>query len=206
MAEAVHYAHGRGIIHRDLKPANIMLDAAGRPRVMDFGMAKILRRVGRRRVSSTQQGTILGTPAYMPPEQAGETGRARAVQRRLLPGRHPVRAADRQAAVRRGHFLGHAAEGALGRAAAAGASLRPEVPEALERVCLSACTSAPPTATPRRVALAEALAPLPGAAPAGSRRSARAAPRSLFCARHGRSDPAGRAPRVLGRSRNATSS
>ena len=74
MAEAVHYAHEKGIIHRDLKPANVMIDAAGRPRVMDFGMAKILRRSGLAGVSSTEQGTILGTPSYMPPEQAGGGG------------------------------------------------------------------------------------------------------------------------------------
>ncbi len=73
VAEAVHYAHGKGIIHRDLKPANIMIDAAGAPRVMDFGMAKILRQSGNSGLSSTQQGTILGTPAYMPPEQAGDS-------------------------------------------------------------------------------------------------------------------------------------
>jgi serine/threonine protein kinase len=71
ICEAVHYAHGQGIIHRDLKPANIMLDEADRPRVMDFGMAKLLRRSGHRGITTTTDGVVLGTPGYMPPEQAG---------------------------------------------------------------------------------------------------------------------------------------
>jgi predicted Ser/Thr protein kinase len=66
IAEAVHYAHQQGVIHRDLKPANILLDKSGRPRVTDFGLAK--RVSGTSHVTTT--GQILGTPSYMPPEQA----------------------------------------------------------------------------------------------------------------------------------------
>ena len=64
VAEAVESAHGRGIVHRDLKPANIMLGADGRPRVVDFGVA---RRDGDSTL--TQAGVAVGTPAYMSPEQ-----------------------------------------------------------------------------------------------------------------------------------------
>lgn len=65
-ALGVHYAHERGVIHRDLKPANIMIDLEGRVFVMDFGLAKLVGGEG----SATVSGAILGTPAFMPPEQA----------------------------------------------------------------------------------------------------------------------------------------
>ncbi|MBI2899653.1 MAG: protein kinase [Planctomycetes bacterium] len=66
VARAIHYAHGEGIVHRDLKPANIMIDRDGAPRVTDFGLAKDL---GSESMLSVT-GEVLGTPAYMSPEQA----------------------------------------------------------------------------------------------------------------------------------------
>lgn len=66
VADAVYFGHERGIIHRDLKPSNILLDASGRPKVTDFGLAKDLGRDQ----EMTASGALLGTPSYMAPEQA----------------------------------------------------------------------------------------------------------------------------------------
>jgi serine/threonine protein kinase len=66
VARAIQYAHEHGVIHRDLKPANILLDQDGTPHVSDFGLAKQVESTA----SLTQSGIILGTPAYMSPEQA----------------------------------------------------------------------------------------------------------------------------------------
>jgi serine/threonine protein kinase/predicted RNA-binding Zn-ribbon protein involved in translation (DUF1610 family) len=63
---AVDYAHRLGVYHRDIKPANIIIDKAGKPWLMDFGLAKVVK-IGD---SAYVKGVIMGTPYYMPPEQA----------------------------------------------------------------------------------------------------------------------------------------
>lgn len=66
IAEAIHFAHEHGVLHRDLKPSNIMLDADRNPRITDFGLAKDMNSEDQ----LTSTGSALGTPSYMPPEQA----------------------------------------------------------------------------------------------------------------------------------------
>ena len=70
VAQALQYAHEQGVVHRDVKPSNIMLDDQGKPRLMDFGLAKF--DVGE--ITMTMEGLVLGTPAYMSPEQARGEG------------------------------------------------------------------------------------------------------------------------------------
>ena len=67
VCRAIDYAHDCGVLHRDLKPSNILIDREGHPYVSDFGLAKRIDVDG----SLTPSGAFVGTPSYMPPEQAG---------------------------------------------------------------------------------------------------------------------------------------
>jgi hypothetical protein len=95
MAEALEYAHSRGVIHRDIKPSNILLDAEGQPVLADFGIARLVQ--GEGDANLTAAGMVMGTPAYMAPEQlSGDQPDARSdvyalgvVLYQLLSGRAP---------------------------------------------------------------------------------------------------------------------
>jgi serine/threonine-protein kinase len=96
IASALDHAHAKGILHRDVKPGNVLLDAAGRPLLADFGLARSADSVS----GLTATGTVMGTPSYMAPEQAmGKPLDARADQYALaciafemLTGRVPFKA------------------------------------------------------------------------------------------------------------------
>jgi serine/threonine protein kinase len=99
LARAVQAAHQKGVIHRDLKPANVLLADDGSPKITDYGLARKLDQAGQ-----TQPGTVLGTPGYMAPEQAGGKGQQElgpacdiyalgAILYECLTGRPPFKAA-----------------------------------------------------------------------------------------------------------------
>jgi Protein kinase domain len=141
VADALEYAHGRGIIHRDLKPSNILLDLQGKPYVSDFGLAK-------RDSSDTTltpagpAGMLIGTPAYMSPEQArGEESLVDArsdvfcagiMLYELLTGSLPFRG--------RGRMLQIQIEESTPTSPR---SLNEDVPQDLENICLKALAKEP---------------------------------------------------------------
>lgn len=73
IAEALKLAHGRGILHRDIKPDNFLIDSEGRVRLADLGLARFQAVDGKKEAELTQDGTAMGTPNYMSPEQCAGT-------------------------------------------------------------------------------------------------------------------------------------
>ena len=132
VAEAVEYAHRQGVIHRDIKPSNILIDSKGRPRVTDFGLAK--------RVDSgsdlTATGQILGTPSYMPPEQAaGQINAVGPAADVYALGATALCGAHGPAAVSGGHAAGNAAAGDRARAGGPAAAQRRRCRATWKRSC-----------------------------------------------------------------------
>ncbi|HZU20156.1 MAG TPA: serine/threonine-protein kinase [Gaiellaceae bacterium] len=169
VASGLAHAHARGLVHRDLKPANILFDAEGRAKIADFGIAR-MRGSG----TLTEAGTVLGTAAYLSPEQAGggPAGPASDVYSfgvilfRLLTGRLPFVSRNAMELVR------------MHREAAPPAvtDVRRDAPPALAAVATAALAKDPSARPPDGDALLSALrgdrAPAPVLAPAGDETAA----------------------------------
>lgn len=153
VAQAVAYLHSQGVVHRDLKPSNILLDEAGQPYVTDFGLVKMLDSSSH----MTSTGVIVGTPAYMAPEQAA--GRASqvgplsdvyglgAILYELLTGRPPFHEDNPL------DTLVQVIESEPTRPRL----LNPRIPRNLEMICLRCLEKAPEERYPSAQALADDL-------------------------------------------------
>jgi WD40 repeat protein/tRNA A-37 threonylcarbamoyl transferase component Bud32/tetratricopeptide (TPR) repeat protein len=132
VADAIAYAHEHGVIHRDLKPANVLIDQNGEPRVTDFGLAKQVQGDS----DLTASGQILGTPGFMPPEQASarihdiheasDIYSLGAVLYNLVTGRPPFQADNQLDTLVQ----------VIEREPIAPRQLNPNVPHDLETICL----------------------------------------------------------------------
>jgi eukaryotic-like serine/threonine-protein kinase len=150
VARAVQYAHERKVLHRDLKPSNVLIDENDEPRITDFGLAKKLSGTS----ALTATGQLLGSPGYMPPEQAssrrGSFGphsdvySLGAVLFHLLTGRPPFQAEN----------LTDTLDQLLNREPVPPRQLNPSVPPDLETICLK-CLEKEPA---KRYATADAVA------------------------------------------------
>ena len=150
LARAAHAVHERAVVHRDLTPNNVLLGADGDPKIVDFGLAKLV--VGG--ADQTESGDILGTPSYMAPEQAGgrskEVGPAAdvyalgAILYEMLTGRPPFKAETPLETLLQ----------VVNHDPVAPRRLQPKLPRDLETVCLK-CLEKDPT---KRYATAQAFA------------------------------------------------
>jgi serine/threonine protein kinase len=174
VADAIAYAHSNAIIHRDLKPSNVLIDSAGRPRVTDFGLAKCLSEVA----GLTVAGQVLGTPAFMAPEQAlarnQEVGPPADIYALggllyfLLVGNVP--------------FDGDSAAAVLHQVAyeppTPPRQCRPEIPAELEAICLRCLAKEPANRYASAAEVAQALTPWCASSPSSTR--APASPDQLY--------------------------
>jgi CheY-like chemotaxis protein len=154
LAHSLAVAHEHGVIHRDIKPQNLLLDAAGVLKVMDFGVARLAERT----TSVTEAGLVLGTPAYMPPEQLmaeqvdarSDLYAAGVVLYECLTGQPPFQGATVMSLVAK----------LLTQEAEPPESLNSEVPPALSALVLRLLAKKPEDRVQTAAELVELLAPL----------------------------------------------
>ncbi len=158
IVEAVAAAHAHGVVHRDLKPSNVLIDDTGAPRVVDFGLARSTEPEPDSGALQTGTGEILGTPAYMSPEQAsaggipvgpaGDQYALGTILFEMLTGRLPFEGETAWAVI-----AAKAREEAVSRPGL----WAPDVPPDLEAACLRALERDPGRRYPSTGALAEDL-------------------------------------------------
>ena len=161
LASALDYAHAQGVIHRDLKPSNVLITEQGRIILGDFGVARVLEATE----SLTHAGAIVGTPAYMSPEQASGQPAGPAsdlyslglILYELLTGRPPFQAETPLAVA-----LAH-----VHQPLPPPRSLNPALTEALEAVLFKALAKDPNDRYPTGTALVQALAQVDARGPGG---------------------------------------
>ncbi len=153
LARALEHAHERGIIHRDVKPANVLFSGAGVPKLTDFGLARRMEEAE----GITASGAVMGTPAYMAPEQATGDSKAAgpaadiyslgALFYHALTGQPPYQGTTLHELMRK----------VLHEPPARPSKVRPAVPAALEAVCMGCMERDPTLRYPTAGAVADAL-------------------------------------------------
>jgi serine/threonine-protein kinase len=179
LADALQHAHEQGVIHRDLKPANVLVDHQGKPHLTDFGLARWTDQS----VALTMEGHVVGTPAYMSPEQA--RGDAVSVDRRtdvyglgailyeLLTGKPPF-AGDMASVIQR----------VMNVDPPAPAKVDAKVPRDLETICLTAMQKSPAERYPSMQALGDDLRRYLAGEPIAARRTSLVGRSVRFAKRH----------------------